>query len=472
MDAAYREIANRILGGDGQELNPGQERALQLFGEFLEKKPLRGVFILTGAAGTGKTFLVRVIAGILAAKGRKSVLLAPTGRSAKVVSRRAKKNAFTIHRYIYSPKESVSGAISFSLKNNTDAAGVCYIVDEASMVGDAQSGRSLLRDLLEFAWSNDPEKPVIMVGDPYQLPPVGSSISPALDPDYLKAKYMASASGFELKEILRQQLDSGILEWAIVLRNSLTDGTIPVLESTRGKDVQILEGIHEGIEIVSPYFNSGNKEQAVILTYSNRAASQINRGIRHLVFETEEEIVPGELLMVVKNNYALGDKQFPFIANGEMGIVREANLNTMEERYGLKWMDVVLEFRDLKENPVLVDCKIILSLLQDHAAQVSPDLLKLTAENRWAEYSDMTRAEKLLAFRNDRFINALQVKYAYAITVHKAQGGQWEKVVVAFEPQYSGIEIKDYIRWTYTAISRAEKSLYVVNCPLLKSEFN
>lgn len=474
MSEVFHSVARKVLEKEGQELVSGQQAALDEFISFFRQKPERGIFMLRGAAGTGKTFLIRIISAILESQGYKSVLLAPTGRATKVVSRRSRRMAFTIHRFIYSPQENAFGNIRFTLKNNNGPYKTAYIVDEASMVGDHRSEKSprgLLGDLLKFAWQDEKYRIVLMVGDPYQLPPVGSSVSPALDANYLKEEFGATVKETELFQVLRQEGESGILDWAETVRDSMMNSTTPQLSMSSGPGLQVIDQVYEGIEVVTGSYSSDETDKAVILTYSNRAAVELNKQIRWNLFEPEEPVVPGELLMVVKNNYSVGDKKFPFIANGEIGIVRFTDNHSIEKKYGLNWMDVTIEFTDLKQEPVQVECKIILDLLNDRAAQLSRDQVRHVNESRWGAYEEMTKKERVEAIRKDPYINALQVKYAYAITGHKAQGGQWEQVVIAFEPLYKGMELSDYLRWTYTVITRAESGLYVANCPWLNEEF-
>ncbi len=438
------------------------------FFRFLRSEEERSTFLLTGSAGTGKTFMINLVNQILLKEGYQVILLAPTGRAAKVITKRTHRLAFTIHHHIYSPLDNGLGQIRFQLKANKQASRTVYIVDEASMIGDQtdkQGGEALLTDLLRFIFQSDPSRKLILVGDPVQLPPIGYADSPALNPHELRISQDLDVFHAHLNEVKRQLVDSGVLDNAVLIRDAFIQAGGESLQIEQGRDVQVLENAYDGIETYLGYFQEGNLDRVVFLTYSNWQSTRINQALRHHLWQTESLLVPSDLLMVVRNNYAWGDsKRLPFIANGEMGTVRTVYQESYEERYGLKWMDVEIEFLDKKGEAMLVTCKVILDLLTDKLAQLSREQMYLVNRSRQEEYHGLPRKEAQKLIQTDPYINALQVKYGYSITGHKAQGGQWENVIIAFEPDY-GQDLRAYIRWTYTVFTRAEERVFLLNCP-------
>jgi exodeoxyribonuclease V len=218
-------------------------------------------------------------------------------------------------------------------------------------------------------------------------------------------------------------------------------------------------------------FRNDDPDAVVFLTYSNKLAVDVNLAIRRQLFEPTEDLIAGEQVMVVRNNYAWGDKEFPFIANGEMGKVIEVISGSAEEKYGFKWADVIIEFQNLSNNPVEVMCKVVLDLLSDRKPQLSFQDLQQVHRARRAEYEKLPAKPKSESLKNDPYLNALQIKYGYAVTGHKAQGGQWRNVIVAFEPMYKGMSSQDYLRWSYTAVTRAEDRLFMLNFPFGQKDF-
>ncbi|MCB0838073.1 MAG: AAA family ATPase [Bacteroidetes bacterium] len=470
MDDLRDRILKDILGKNDITLTEDQERALEIFMEFYHSHEDRSAYLLTGSAGTGKTFLINIFTALLRKMGYKVILLAPTGRAAKVITRRTKRLAYTIHHHIYSPKENAFGDVSFELKANKEKSRVVYVVDEASMIGDHSDSsipNSLLRDLLRYVFYGDEQRKIILVGDPVQLPPVGHNDSPALDPD--KLSYLGDLDVFHshLTEVKRQLVDSGVLENAVLIRDAFLGQNIQELRLDLNRDVQMLERPYEALETYMGYFEPGNQDRAVFITYSNYQATKVNQAIRHQIFGAEEPLVASDLLMVVKNNYAWGDpKRLPFIANGEMGTVRDVYPESYEEKYGLKWMDVEIEFLDARGEIMLVECKIVLDLLENKQPQLDQGVMYSILQQRKQEYMGMSASKAASLLRTDPYVNALQVKYGYAITGHKSQGGQWENVIIGFEPDY-GNDLRAYIRWTYTVFTRAEERVFLLNCPFV-----
>ncbi len=474
MLTSHRDIIDEVLDRVSMKLTPDQDRAMDAFLDYHDKNAGRSAFVLEGAAGTGKTFLIRLLNYFLRKQGYKVALLAPTGRAAKVITKRTKRYASTIHRYIYAPFESPGGGVHFSLKENKDPQKMYYIVDEASMVGDGGddgAGTGLLSDLLRFVFDEGPNRKIIMVGDPAQLPPIGSQTSPALDQQYLQKYFRLYTSGDQMKEVMRQAEFSEVLRYATEIREAMDADVTPNIEKVWGGEVEHVDNGHEAMEIYAGLFDSDDPDSVVFLTYSNKMAVDVNMAVRNLLFEPEEDLIVGEQLMVVKNNYAWGEKKFPFIANGEMGVVRHVLHETLEEKYGFRWMDIVIEFQDLSDNPVEVECKVVLDLLADRKGQLNYSDMQNVIRERRMEMDTLPKTREKAVMRKDPYINALQIKYGYAVTGHKAQGGQWRNVLIAFEPMYKGMSLKDYIRWTYTAVTRAEDRLYVLGFPFSPKEF-
>lgn len=470
MSSFHEKIIQDLLERENISLTDNQQEAMDEFFRFHQHRMPRSAFLLRGAAGTGKTFMIRLLTWFLMRQGYKVALLAPTGRAAKVITRRTRRYAATIHRHIYSPEETPGGSVHFRLRENKDAIKMYYIVDEASMVGDGD-GSGVLADLLKFIYTEHPERKVIMVGDPAQLPPVGSSASPALDPEYLKNTYQVHVHLAEMTQVMRQEEASEVLIWANQVRAAMEMGTIPSPELNYGGEVELLENGYEGLELYTGMYSEDDPDNVVFITYSNKLAVEVNRAIRHQMFEPTQELIPGEMLMVVRNNYAWGNKDFPFIANGEMGMVKGTYPETYEELYGLRFMDVDLEFLNLSAEAVELRCKVILNLLDSPKGQVGYGDMQQLIRARRIAYEALPKTQSREAQRKDPYINALQIKYGYAVTGHKAQGGQWRNVIVGFEPQYKGMELGDYLRWSYTAMTRAEERLYLLNCPFVRTEW-
>lgn len=473
MSAIQEKIIYDLLEREGLQLTEDQEEALHEFFRFFDFRLQRTIYLMRGAAGTGKTFMIRLLTWALLRMGYKVALMAPTGRAAKVITRRTRRYASTIHRYIYSPVESPGGGIFFDLKENKDPKRVVYIVDEASMVGDGpeDGGSGVLADLLKFVYTEHPDRKVIMVGDPAQLPPVGSSLSPALDPEYLDKSFGLETFVADMKRVMRQGETSEVLRWANLVREAMEIGTTPNVEHSYGGEVELLENGYEALELYVGMYAEDDPDHVLFITYSNKLAVEVNLAIRHQLFEPTQDLLRGEMLMVVRNNYAWGNKEFPFIANGEMGTVREVYAETYEEKYGLRFMDIDIEFQDLANNPVELRCKVVLDLLADKKAQLSYNDQQEAFRARRMEYETLPKTRRREAMRSDPYLNALQIKYGYAVTGHKSQGGQWKHVIVGFEPLYKGMDVQDYLRWSYTAMTRAEERLYLLNCPFVSRDF-
>lgn len=452
------------------DLTSGQENLCFKLSEFILDKNKESLFQIKGYAGTGKTTIVSSLVKILPQLYIKSVLLAPTGRAAKVLSSYSEKKAFTIHKKIYRPHIGSDGSILLKLLDNLHKNTI-FIVDEASMIPDASvsgghslfSMRDLLDDLIRYIY-NKQNCRLILIGDTAQLPPVGSEISPALDTDFLKNTYPFNIYSFELKEVVRQSLKSGILSNATSLRKKINSGDydIPLFTIDNCDDVFNIIGTELQDEIFSAYSNYG-EEGTIIITRSNKRANIYNREIRNRILFREEEISAGDLLMVVRNNYFWVDKnsKVGFIANGD--IFELLKIYKYEDYYGFRFADVsirLLDYPDEKE----IDLKIMLNTLTSETPSLSFNDNRKLFDEIIKDYEDIpkkrSRVEKV---KNSPFFNALQVKFAYALTCHKTQGGQWESVFIDQGYLRDDMIDKEYLRWLYTATTRATKKLQLIN---------
>lgn len=445
---------------------PKQDIALQLLAKFVLTTNKNETFLLKGYAGTGKTTIVGALVKNLSKVKKKSVLLAPTGRAAKVISNYSDKQAFTIHKKIYFPK-SKQGGVSFTLKENKHRDTI-FIVDEASMIPDnVQDSKlfengSLLDDLMHFVYSGHNCK-ILLIGDSAQLPPVHLSISPALDRELLERQYNTSVVFIELDEVVRQQEDSGILINATRLRERLEEEFFEDFKFS-GEDFPDIIRPVDGQEIMDAigdsYSTLGN-EESVIIVRSNKRANLYNQSIRERILFQESELSAGDYLMVVKNNYFWVDdtSEAGFIANGD--IVEVLEIFSFKELYGFRFAEVTVRMVDY---PNMKPLETV--LLLDTLTLETPSLTYEQSNSLYQEVmkdyaNEKSKYKKFLAVKNNKFFNALQVKFSYAITCHKSQGGQWNTVFVEQPYLPNGVD-KEYLRWLYTAITRAQHKLYLI----------
>ena len=446
----------------------GQLRFFAKMDDFLiEEKGLeryRDCFILKGYAGTGKTTIISTLIKVLRNFQYKSILLAPTGRAAKVMSSYSDKIALTIHKKIYKQiADSHSGNLVFQRQKNYHD-NTLFIVDEASMItDDADYGnRSLLNDLIEFVFEN-PGNKLMLVGDVAQLPPVGKIISPALEKDYLEGTYYMSVFEEELTEVMRQDEQSGILFNATELRNELKQENPEIKLRTKSfRDMFRMTGdkMEEGLRYA---YDKYGQENVIILTRSNKTAVQYNEYIRRVVNFTEDELDAGDRLMVVRNNYNILDDDSPagFIANGDF--VELLKIRRTEEIHGFRFADAILRLTDYDKQPQF-EAKIFLDTLHSASPSLSSEDNRRLYESVLEDYLDIkSRKERMEALRKDPYLNALQVKFAYALTTHKSQGGQWSAVFVdqGYLPEEQINE--EFIRWLYTAVTRATDEVFLMN---------
>lgn len=452
------------------ETTQGQNTLLHKCAEFITGESQSQLFVLKGYAGTGKTTIVSSIVQSLPAINYKSVLLAPTGRAAKVISNYTQKQAFTIHKKIYFKRPTSDGGFAFQLQKNLHGNTV-FIVDEASMIaiggglskGGGFGNSSLLDDLIEYVFSGINCK-LILIGDTAQLPPIGLDISPALDIEFLRASYSYKVDFFELTEVVRQAENSGVLYNATAVRNQLKEGIDkqPTFHLNNFKDVIRIDG-SELEDALNDAYNKYDAEDTMIICRSNKRANIFNQQIRARIRWQEDEISSGDYMMVVKNNYFwLPDESTAgFIANGD--IVQITRVGKYYEMYGFRFADVRIKLIDYPNEPEL-DVRIVLDTIMADAPALSNAENKKLFDLVYADYGDIAdRRMRLKKVKEDPFFNALQVKFAYAITCHKSQGGQWGCVFV--EQGYLTDEMltNEYLRWLYTAVSRAKEKLYLVN---------
>lgn len=425
------------------------------------------VFVLNGYAGTGKTSLLGALVKALRTLKIDTVLMAPTGRAAKVLSSMAGVPASTIHRRIYA--HSLDGLSGAPRPRENKLRGAVFIVDEASMIGEAdENGYNLLADLIHFVYGGENCR-LILLGDTAQLPPVGQQISPAMDPEALRA-FGLKVTHATMTEVARQGAQSGILYNATRMRRALmrqsAEDMTPVPIVTNGGDVQVVEP-NDLPDLLDGLYRADGVENTIVITRSNRTAVDFNRGIRTMVLGHEEELLPGDLMIAAKNNYFWTKKVkgLDFVANGE--ILEVVRVVGTEERYGMRFADVTFTLPDNHE--VEFTAKIVMACFVSHAASLEPEyfsrLYRGVYEDRTLHEATDPHDVRTRRMRESPYWNALLLKYAYAVTCHKAQGGQWRNVLVDLSyipPEQVGGE---FYRWLYTAITRSYSKLYLINPP-------
>ena len=439
-----------------------QDQIIKDISEFITTIGKRSIFMLKGYAGTGKTTLVSALVKSLPAIGKRSVLIAPTGRAAKVLSKYSKKFASTIHRKIYWIRTNKSGNTFIKLKENLHTNTI-FIVDEASMISESLDrgfgNRSLLQDLIKYVYEGIDCK-LILIGDKAQLPPVNLDISPALNEEFLFLNYNKQVISKELTEVVRQKKESLILENATRLRKkiSVNNHSYPkfltnseVIRISTGEDLQ------EALECA--YSNEG-LNNTTILCRSNKRANQYNQQVRVKIRWQENEISSGDKLMIVRNNYFWLDENSNagFIANGD--IVEVIKIKDVIERYGFRFAKAVIQMTDYGNEK-----KLDVILLLDTLISEKPALTHEQYQELYREVGLDYKGEKDInkKIKENMFFNALQVKFAYAITCHKSQGGQWDNVFIDIGHYTENMLDKSFLRWLYTAFTRSSKNLYLIN---------
>ncbi len=465
------ELYGRLTQSFGFEPTEGQSVVLYHLAAFLLSQKENPTYVLRGYAGTGKTSLVKTLVRTLPAIGMRYVLMAPTGRAAKVLSNYTGQNASTIHRKIYQAMTYPDGSIRIARAENKYKH-TLFIVDEASMIGEQKEfgGSSLLDDLLSYVFSGEDCR-LLLIGDTAQLPPVESNESPALNCDYLKSQFPITAATYELTEVKRQALESGILYNATDIRELLSQNlyeyALPIFHLRGFDDIQKIEP-ETFEEMLHNAFANISDNEAVIVCKSNKRANMFNQAIRGRILNIEGEIATGDKLMVVKNNYfwAEGNNAISFIANGDMAEIRK--IKHFEDMYGFRFADVELSFTDYPDAPN-IEAKILLDTLNSNSPSLTNEESQQLFTAIEEDYMDIpNRRERYKEMKKNPWFNALQVKFAYALTCHKTQGGQWNSVFIDSSLNLKEtLEVED-LRWLYTALTRAQERVYFVN---FKDEF-
>ncbi|WP_109852674.1 ATP-dependent RecD-like DNA helicase [Aquimarina sp. AU58] len=444
-----------------------QDIVLQKLSYFVLSGAKESLFLLKGYAGTGKTTLIGSLVKNLWKAKLNAVLLAPTGRAAKVISNFSGKQAQTIHRNIYYPKKDKSGGLAFQLKQNK-SRNTIFIVDEASMIPDTPSDSklfengSLLDDLMMYVYSGFNCK-ILFIGDTAQLPPVKLEVSPALDPNNLAMGFNKEVTQIELDEVVRQAENSGILMNATQLRETINDGFYDSFRfqvSGYPDVVRFFDG-HEIMDALNEAYASVGHEESVIILRSNKRANIYNQQIRSRILFQEEELSPGDYLMVVKNNYFWLDNKSEagFIANGD--IIKILEIFSIKELYGFRFAIVNVSMVDYP-NQKPFETVLLLDTLTSETPSLSYEESNKLYQEVLKDFEDeKSKYKRFMGVKNNKFFNSLQVKFSYAITCHKSQGGQWDNVFIEQPYLPDGIN-KDYLRWLYTAVTRAKKKLYLI----------
>ena len=509
-------LFNILANNFGFTPTEDQAKVLYHLSAFILTKKERPLYLLRGYAGTGKTTLVSTLVKTLPSIGMRYQLLAPTGRAAKVMSTYTGKTAYTLHKRLYRFQAVANGELRMTRAENK-AKDTVFIVDECSMISDQGDGyswsRSLLDDLIEYVFSGSCCK-LLLIGDSAQLPPVGLDISPAMDFDILRNSFNLTMATYEMKEVMRQALDSGILHNATRLRNLMLPShqdtesssyyddysqyNLPILDINNFSDIVKIDPMSFEELLWESFGDKRSNNEAVVICRSNKRANMFNQAIRSRVLQEEGELSTGDKLMIVKNNYYWSGQQsavsgqwsavpelvegttegfgtstgsvteatqqlnISFLANGDM--IEITRINKFEEMYGFHFADVDIQLMDYDDAPTL-SVKIIMETLYSDSPALTNDEAKRLYQAVEEDYMDIPRAaDRRKAMKENPYFNALQVKYGYALTCHKTQGGQWNNVFVEapYLPDETTLELSD-LRWLYTAITRAKEKVYLVN---------
>lgn len=441
-----------------------QRNAIISLSKFLTNTNNEGLYILKGYAGTGKTSLMESLANNVKYINFKICLLAPTGRAAKVLSNYTRKKSYTIHKKIYYSSVDKFGKFQTTLKLNK-IKNTLFIVDEASMISDTLNStdlfkrNSLLSDIFKYVDFKSNSK-VIFLGDTAQLPPVKQSISPALDSEFILKTYGIKSIQFTLSQVVRQSNFSGILKNATTIRNNIFDNTLN-FEFEIFEDVEILNDGFEIQEKIESSYNSYGPNNTMIIVRSNKRANLYNQQIRKTILSYENIISVGDLLIITKNNYFWSSESLniSFLANGD--IVEVLEIYSIKELYTFKFAEIKIKLVDYLEQPV-IDTVIILDTLNSDSPNLTYEQSNLLYNEVQKDYSNLkSNYKRFVKIKENRFFNALNVKFSYSLTCHKSQGGQWPIVFIEKPYLKDGIDM-DYLRWLYTAVTRSEKKLYLI----------
>ena len=463
----FKEFYNLAKNHFSFKLTTKQDLTLYKLSEFILNEDDNSLFILKGYAGTGKTTILSSIINNLWKIKKSGVLMAPTGRAAKVLSNYTNTEANTIHKKIYFPKKNSSGNIDFVLQANK-SKNTIFIVDEASMISSKSQNKklfdttSLLSDLIQFVYSGYKCK-IIFIGDTAQLPPVNSKLSPSLDPDYLEENYNKNVLSIELDEVVRQEVLSGILNNATTLRESLIDEDFEEFKFNISgfNDIIRLQDGEDIINSLTDSYNIFGKEETALIVRSNKRANLYNQQIRNRILFNENELSVGDNLMVVKNNYywLKSTSEAGFIANGD--IIKILEISRIVDLYDFRFAEVSVQMIDYpKMKPF--DTVLMLDTINLETPSLNYEKANHLYNEVMKDYvSEKVKYKRFLKVKNNKYFNALQVKFSYAMTCHKSQGGQWTSVFVEQPYLPNGID-KDFIRWLYTALTRAKEKLYLI----------
>lgn len=455
-----------LVSDFGHQPTHKQAIALQMLAKFIFNTQTDQLFLLKGYAGTGKTTIISTLVKNIIKSHQKIVLCAPTGRAAKVISNYTHKTAHTIHRKIYHPKKTSKGGVEFIPQENKHRNTI-FVIDEASMIPDFPKGaelfnsHSVLDDLIEYVYSGDNCK-LIFIGDTAQLPPVKAELSPALSEHTLSMHFSMDVKTIELDEVLRQQQESEILFNATALREAINNeqNEFKFEISNKLDVVRLIDG-YEIMDAVNDSFDNLGHEETAIIVRSNKRANIYNQQIRSKILFRDDEIAAGDYLMVVKNNYfwLKPSSDAGFIANGD--IVEILEIFHIKEIYGFRFAEVKVQMVDYpKMSPF--ETVIVLDTLNSNGPALTYEESNQLYQAVLEDYADeKSKYKKFLKVKKNKFFNALQVKFSYAITCHKSQGGQWHTVFVEQPYLKDGIN-QDYLRWLYTACTRAKEKLYLI----------
>ena len=448
-------------------LNKNQELALDYIISFIENKKNNNIFLLKGYAGTGKTFIISNIVKNLWKVKKSVVLLAPTGRSAKVISSYCNKEAYTVHKEIFYTKNNFSGSLEFTLKINKHK-NTLFVIDEASMISTNRNdgvglfSQSLLDNIVKYVYSGFKCK-LLIIGDTAQLPPVKSEISYALDSEFLENEYEKEVISVELTDVIRQQKESGILSYATSIRNKIENNYFDDIsfDFNPFKDIINVEDGEHLMNLIQDSYNKYGVEETAIIVRSNKRANLYNKAIRDKILTNENLINVGDLLMVIKNNYFWlnNKKDIGFIANGD--IIKIEEIFEIKNIYGFKFAEVRISMVDYPKIRPFETVLFLDSLYINSPALDFNTMNKLYQEVLKDYMNVKTKYKRHLAVKNNSFFNALQVKFAYSFTCHKSQGGQWSSIFLEFPYLPNGMD-KDFFRWLYTAITRSKNKLHLI----------
>ena len=460
------ELINRLRMYVGHVPTAEQERAMRLFADFLTDREERTVFVLRGSAGTGKTTLAAAVVRALMSLQQKLVLMAPTGRAAKVFSGYAGCAAYTIHKRIY--RQKTAGDMSAFSLNFNQSTETLFMVDEASMVSnegfsDTFGSGCLLDDLIQFVYGGRNCR-LVLIGDRAQLPPVGEEESPALMSGVLEG-YGLKVYEVDLNQVLRQSEESGILWNATEVRCMMAEGRwgLPKIRIEGFDDIQVVPG-NELIEALATSYSRVGVDETMVVTRSNKRANIYNQGIRNQVLDREDELCTGDQIMIVKNNYYWTEqsKDIAFIANGDHAVVQR--VRHIHELYGFRFAEVTMMLPDYDNYELTAT--VLLDTLTSEAPALTREQQQQLFDKVMEDYMDVPfKADRLKKIKQDKYYNALQIKFAYAATCHKTQGGQWAHIYIDQGYMTDDMLTTDYIHWLYTALTRATEKVFLVNWP-------